>query len=137
MNKIVPCSPRGDIVSLSPFLDSQMRLLFVVHSQYLTVFVWLQSSGFITRPAGAFHIWKANSPHHTQPNSIIVKNMGPVPGVRLWQPRSQGSLLPVQARDYAGTAQRNVSERKKKKTGVEIYNTYGPLFKRSLTKAAV
>ena len=49
------------------------------------------------------------------------------PGERTWE---QGYY-------YAETAQRNVSERKKKKTGVEIYNTYGPLFKRSLTKAAV
>ena len=70
--------------------------------------------------------------------------MGPVLGVRLWQPCSQGSLLPVQEREsgnkiaitWGRRKEIDVSE-KEKKNGVEIYNTYGPLFKRSLTKGAV
>ena len=48
--------------------------------------------------------------------------MGPVPGVRLWQPRSQCSLLPVQAREpgnkvaitWGRRKEMYVSERKKK-----------------------
>ena len=99
MNKIVPCSPRGDIVSLSPFLDSQNASFVCSSFTIFNRFCLAPILRLHNQPAGAFHIWKANSPHHTQPNSIIVKNMGPVPGVRLWQPRSQGSLLPVQARE--------------------------------------
>lgn len=48
--------------------------------------------------------------------------MGPVPGVRLWQPCSQGSLLPVQEREpgnkvaitWGRRKEIDVSEKKKK-----------------------
>ena len=49
--------------------------------------------------------------------------MGPVPGVRLWQPCSQGSLLPVQEREpgnkvaitWGRRKEIDVSEKKKKR----------------------